>query len=223
MAKPASTLKAQQGRSFPTRGGDRQEGPFTPVHAQCRIELTTYPLRVKAKHSKGMKRMRRPLFLPLVTVATSVFGLLGLAAVPAWATSGAHFMPDTSASVTSTGALSVFVDEAGVGNQTVNYTLSWTGTADYGCVNRGQNHPKASNKESTGSGGTNTFSESPINGRVNTTVPVPGTPPPPEAGFSCPNGQTQVLADVSYTATLTDTTNNASIDLTASKIFFTFK
>jgi hypothetical protein len=161
--------------------------------------------------------------LPLT--AAAAFGVMAPAAS---ATSGAKFKADTSASVITTppdtGALSVFIDESGVGQQTVNYSLTWSGTADYGCINGGGNHPKATNKSSTGSGGTTTFSESPINGRVMTTVTVPGTPPPPQAGFSCPSGQTAVLADVSYSLTLTDTTNgDVSISLTASHTFFTFK
>lgn len=166
--------------------------------------------------------MRRLLFLATALCAT--LGLLGLGTVAAQATSGAHFMNDTSASVTDTGALSVFIDEAGVGNATVNYTLAWTGTAHYGCINGGGKHPRAANKATSSTGGTSTASESPINGRVKATVPVSDTPPPAPSGFSCPPGQTLVLADVSYTVTVTDTTNNnVSTTLTASRIFFTFK
>jgi hypothetical protein len=167
--------------------------------------------------------MRR-ILLRLMVLCATFAGVLALGATAAQATSGAHFMKDTSASVTSSGALSIFIDEAGVGQQQVNYTLVWSGTADYGCINGGGNHPQAANKQTTGSGGTQTFSESPINGRVMATVLVDGTPPPAPTGFSCPNGQTLVLADVSYTATLTDTTNgNVSINLSASHTFFTFK
>jgi hypothetical protein len=168
-----------------------------------------------------MRRFAIALLLAILMLALFVVG--------AGATSGAHFMKDTSASVVvggpNNGALSVFIDEAGVGNATVNYTLAWTATADYGCINGGGNHPRASNKETTTTGGSSTFSESPINGRVMATVsPVPGTPPPAPSGFSCPSGQTLVLADVSYSATLTDTTNGGvSITLTASHTFFTFK
>ena len=162
--------------------------------------------------------------LRMLAALAAALGLLGLGAVSAEATSGAHFMPDTGASVTDSGALSIFIDEAGVGQQTVNYTIAWTGTADYGCINGGGNHPQASNKETTSSGGTTTASLSPINRRVMATVVVPGTPPPAPSDFSCPNGQTLVLADVSYSTTVTDTTNgNVSITLTASRIFFPFK
>jgi hypothetical protein len=165
--------------------------------------------------SKLLLRTLAPL-----TVAAAV---LGLGSLPAGATSGAHFMPATDASVTPSGALSVNIDEAGVGNALVNYTLVWTATADYGCINGGGNHPQATNKETTTAGGSDTFSESPINGRVHATVTVLGTPPPVTNGFTCPNGQTLVLADVSYSATLSDTTNDVSIGLSASATFFTFK
>jgi hypothetical protein len=160
----------------------------------------------------------------MLTALLVTIGLLVLGAASAQATSGAHFMPDTSATVTDTGALSIFIDEAGVGQQTVNYNIVWTGTADYGCINGGGNHPQASNKQTVSSGGATTASLSPINGRVMATVTVPGTPPPAPSTFSCPSGQTLVLADVSYTTTVTDTTNgNVSITLSASRTFFTFK
>jgi hypothetical protein len=55
------------------------------------------------------------------------------------------------------------------------------------------------------------------------TVSVTGTRPPAPPGFACPSGQTLVPADVSYTATLTDTTDNASTTLSGSRTFFTFK
>ena len=140
------------------------------------------------------------------------------------ATSGAHFFNDTSATVTDNGALSVLIDEAGVGQQTDDFTLNWTATADYGCINGGGNHPRASNKSTTTTGGSSSFSASPINGRVRATVTAGGTPPAPSNGFTCPGGQTLVLADVSYSATVMDTTNgDVSNTLTASRTFFTFK
>jgi hypothetical protein len=162
----------------------------------------------------------------LMVLCATFAGVLALGATAAQATSGAHFMSDTSASVvvggTSNGALSIFIDEAGLGQATVDYTLTWSATADYGCINGGGNHPQATNKETTSTGGAQSFSETPKNGRVMATVLVSGTPPP-ATGFSCPSGQTLVLADVSYSATLQDTTNNVSITLTASHTFFTFK
>lgn len=165
-----------------------------------------------------------PRALRMLTALVATVGLFGLGVVSAEAkTSGAHFMPDTAASVADNGALAVFIDEAGVGQENVDYTLTWTATADYGCINGGGNHPQATNKETTTTGGADTFSESPINGRIMVAISVPGTPPPPPSNFSCPSGQTLVLADVTYSATLADTTNNASTTLSASRTFFTFK
>jgi hypothetical protein len=145
--------------------------------------------------------------------------LVGLGAVGTQATSGAHFFHDTAGSVADNGALVVTIDEAGVGQAQVEYTLVWSGTATYACINGGGNHPKAANKATVSGGGSSSFSESPINGRVMASFTVPGTPPGP-GSFSCPSGQTLVLAAVSYAATLTDTTNNVSTSVSASRTFF---
>lgn len=160
--------------------------------------------------------MQRVTKILLLVTVTAAFGLMAQTAA---ATSGAHFFHDTSASVTDSGALSVFIDEAGVGQEQVSYTLDWSGTATYACINGGENHPKAANKATVSGGGESNFQESPINGRVEATYLVPGTPPGPGT-FSCPNGQTLELASVSYSLTLTDTTNNVSISLKASHTFF---
>jgi hypothetical protein len=169
---------------------------------------------------KGEENMRKLLGV-LAVLACASFAFWTAAAS---ATSGAHFFSDTSASVTDNGALSIFIDEAGVGQQTDDFTVAWTATADYGCINGGGNHPKAANKSTATGGGSSSFPESPINGRVRATVTVDGTPPAPTNGFTCPSGQTLVLADVSYSVTVTDTTNgDTSPTLTASRTFFTFK
>jgi len=133
-----------------------------------------------------------------------------LVAVPAGAmTSGAHFFKDTGASVGPTAQLIVHIDEAGVGNTNVNYSISWTGTAVWECINGGTKHPKASNKETVVASGTSSLSLQPRNGRVTATVPVATTPPGPGT-FKCPSGQTLVLASVTYSVTVHDTTNGVS-------------
>jgi hypothetical protein len=156
----------------------------------------------------------------LAAVAGSVALLAGVAT--AEATSGAHFMPATDANVADNGALVLTIDEAGVGNATVSYVASWSATANYGCVNGGGNHPKASNKETVQAAAAAGFTEEPKNGRVQATETVAGTPPPVPTDFSCPGGQVLVLADVTYSVNLADTTNGANIDLTASRVFFQF-
>jgi hypothetical protein len=71
--------------------------------------------------------------------------LLGLTMQSALATSGAHFFFANS-SVNDDGTLVVNWDEAGLGQQQVNYTLSADATAINACINGGGNHPKATNK-----------------------------------------------------------------------------
>ena len=82
-----------------------------------------------------------------------VAGVTAIAAIAIWpvtasATSGAHFFKDTGASVANSGALTVHIDEAGLGDgATTDYTLTAEATATYACINGGGNHPKAANKE----------------------------------------------------------------------------
>ncbi len=147
--------------------------------------------------------MRKSLKLTLVAVFATA--ALAIWAAAAGATSGAHFFFANS-SVNDGGALVVNWDEAGVGQQQVNYTLTADATAIYACINGGDNHPKASNKETTAgqvsAGGTFT----PNNGRVQQSL---SAGPLSAGGFTCPSGQRLVLAKVTYTnIVLTDTTNN---------------
>ena len=102
----------------------------------------------------------------------------------------------------------------------MNYVLSADSTATYACINGGGNHPKASNK-ATFAGPVTSPSTGflPQNGRVRGSIAVG---PISADGFSCPSGQTLVLASVSYTnIMLTDTTNNVSTSVAdTSRTFF---
>jgi hypothetical protein len=151
------------------------------------------------------QRLRR-----LLTVVVSFAAALLMLTAAAFATSGAHFF-NVQSSVDDNGALIVSYDEAGVGNNTVNYTIDITNaSATYACINGGGNHPKAANKETVSGGLSVGFSRDPTNGRV-TGATSPPIGPQPKGSFDCPSGQTLVLASVSYTGiTLTDTTNNVS-------------
>jgi hypothetical protein len=154
----------------------------------------------------------------LLTLAVAVSATL-MWAVAASATSGAHFFSATG-SVSDSGALVVSWDEAGVGQSQVNYILSADSSVTYACINGGGNHPKASNKVTfNGPLSTPNTGFQPENGRVQGSLSVG----PISAGsFTCPNGQTLVLASVSYTnITLTDTTNNVSTSVPdTSRTFF---
>src|SRR5438128_1458038 len=66
--------------------------------------------------------MRR--FLPLAAALAVAASLAAASTISVSATSGAHFFKDTTASVNDNGALVVTIDEAGVGQQQVNYTLT---------------------------------------------------------------------------------------------------
>jgi hypothetical protein len=155
---------------------------------------------------RGVSRLTKIL---LVLAATVAFGLI---AQSASATSGAHFF-SASGSVADNGALQVSWDEAGVGNATVNYTLSAQSSATYACINGGGNHPKAANKQSVnGPLSSPNTGFKPQNGRVTVTNGLSVGPLP--STLVCPSGQTFVLACVSYTnITLTDTTNNVATNI----------
>jgi len=149
--------------------------------------------------------MRRVSFFTL-----SILVLISLTAA-SWAqSSGAHFQRNSVvASVDSTtGNLTVSFTEAGLGNLDVSYTLNATGTAVYACVNNGGRHPQAANKQTVSSQLSGGATFTPQNGKVTgaITLSAPGA-----GAFSCPSGQTLVLASVSYTnVALTDTSNNVS-------------
>ena len=133
------------------------------------------------------------------------------------ATSGAHFF-SVSDSVADNGTLVVSFDEGGVGHvsEQVAYTLNADVTAIYACINAGGNHPNASNKEETVSAPVTVNGEftSTKNGRVIASLSMsPLTPP---GDFSCPGGQTLILASVAYTkVVLTDTINNILVSVSS--------
>jgi hypothetical protein len=150
--------------------------------------------------------------IAILASAAATIALLAFGAGTASATSGAHFF-SASGSVADNGALQVSWDEAGVGNATVNYTLSAQSSATYACINGGGNHPKAANKQSVNGPLTSPNTGfNPINGRVKVTNGISVGPLP--SNLTCPSGQTFVLACVSYTdITLTDTTNGVTANI----------
>ena len=135
--------------------------------------------------------MKRMLF---VLAAVSAAAAL---AVPAALADSPHFIK-ASASIDNSGNLVCTFKEAGLGTtvSTEAVTCSADATAVYACINGGGNHPKASNKE-TVSGPVSGGGEFPVrNGQTTGSITVA---PPGPGDFSCPNGQTLVLASVSYT------------------------
>ena len=139
-----------------------------------------------------------------------------------------HFIGTaTVGGVFSDGGISVKFKEAGLGsNVSINYELGGSFIADYGCVNRGGNHPQASNKTAVAGpiDATATFSSG-KNGTISQTLTF--TPPDPNSELSCPGkNQVAVLADIAYSdLSLADLTNSVSANLSTtslSAVFFTF-
>ena len=142
-------------------------------------------------------------FKNIIMKIYQLFPYLTLLSAPVWA--GPHFLATPVASITSTGALQVCFDEAGLGNTDINYQLTADETAEFGCFNNGGNHPKASNKETVSATISTAATFQPKNGRVQACVT--GQPPSPGA-FSCPPGQVRLLISVTDTnIVLNDTTN----------------
>jgi hypothetical protein len=156
--------------------------------------------------------------LSKILVLLTAMATLGFLAQAASATSGAHFFFANS-SVNDGGGLVVSFDEAGVGQQQVNYTLTADASATYACLNGGGNHPKASNKESVQGSVSGGATFTPQNGRVTGSLT---TGPLTDPSFTCPSGQTRVLACVSYSnIVLTDTTNHVTANpADVSRTFF---
>ena len=117
-----------------------------------------------------------------------------------------HFI-SASAGLSGTN-LVVSFKEAGLGtNQLIDYTANADASATYVCVNKGGANPSTSNKTSVQGpvARSGTFGSG-KNGNVTASLTL--GPPAPPTTFSCPKGQTQQTAEVSYTnVSVTDTTN----------------
>ena len=123
-----------------------------------------------------------------------------------------HFISasDALSTTENLGDLVVSFKEAGLGNNAlIDYTAAADGTATYACINGGGNHPSASNKETvSGPVSANGQFSSGKNGTISQSLTVEEPGP---GSFSCPGGQTFVLADVSFSnVSITDTTNGAT-------------
>jgi hypothetical protein len=158
--------------------------------------------------------MRRILFVFVVMLATAAL------AVPAALADSPHFIR-ASASIDNSGNLVCTFKEVGLGNTATTefVTCSADATAVYACLNGGGNHPQAANKETVsgpvGGGGEFDVRNGQTTGSITVAPPGPGS-------FSCPNGQTLVLASISYSnISLTGSAGDtASVPGTLSRTFF---
>lgn len=136
--------------------------------------------------------MRRRFGMAFATAALLILGLQGTIYADS-----PHFI-SASATIDNAGNLVCTFKEAGLGTTltTEAVTCSANATASYACINGGNNHPKAANKETVG-GPVNGGGNFPVrNGQTTGSITVA---PPGPGSFSCPSGQTLVLASVSYT------------------------
>lgn len=145
--------------------------------------------------------MRRTLLVIAAVFATAAL------AVPAALAVSPHFV---SASASLSGAnLVVSFKEAGLGtNQLITYRADANASATYVCVNKGGGNPSASNKTNVAGpvSAIDTFNSG-KNGNVTASLTL--NPPSPPSDFSCPKGQSQQTAQVTYTdVSITDLTNN---------------
>jgi hypothetical protein len=132
--------------------------------------------------------MRRFLLFAVLALATAA-----IAAPLAWAGSP-HFIQSAFSVTRTDDSLTVSGKEAGLGDETQIH-IEVTATAQ--CINPGQHHPKAANKEDLSAAG-----NFPVqNGKANFSLELTATISP-----SCSPPMTIVFTDV----TVTDTTNDIS-------------
>ncbi|KFY98851.1 hypothetical protein V498_01179 [Pseudogymnoascus sp. VKM F-4517 (FW-2822)] len=150
----------------------------------------------------------------------SDFAILGTSVIAA----SPHFFKDPTASIIVTGdnqgALHVCFKEAGLGNTDIDYLLTADGTAVFGCFNRGNKHPPATNKETSSFKVAQGGSFETKNGAVN--VCFDGDAPDP-GEFTCPPGQERRLMSVTYKdIKLEDDTNGIEVSTSPSSVSETF-
>lgn len=136
--------------------------------------------------------MKRVLFL----LPAAMLAVVAFLAPAAWAGSP-HFVDDTVTATRTDNSLTVSGKEAGLGDEAqVHIVVSATAL----CINPGDHHPKAPNKESLNAAG-----DFPVqNGKANFSLTLTATFQP-----QCSPPMTVVFTDV----TVTDTTNGISTSL----------
>jgi len=162
-----------------------------------------------------MKRITNSQLRIVLVIAAALFCAGGVTRA-----SSPHFVGNVTATLVGND-VQVCWKEAGLGdNQLISYEASAFVTATFHCVNDGGNCPNAANKVTvsgpvTASG---TFASG-KNGQITGCLTLEAPDPPDPGEFSCPNGQTLTLTDISFSnITIKDTTNNITKSATASAI-----
>jgi hypothetical protein len=131
-----------------------------------------------------------------LALAATAFAALILVVPAAWAGSP-HFVDGTVTATRTNNSLTVSGKEAGLGNEAQVHIVV---TATALCINPGDHHPRAANKESVSAEGTFPVQ----NGKADFTLTVTAVFQPP-----CSPPMTVAFTDV----TVTDTTNGISVKL----------
>ncbi len=155
----------------------------------------------------------------VAVIGLSLLMILLIGIVPVMASSP-HFVW-SNASINNAGSLVVGWKEAGLGNnQVIDYYAGANASGYYACINGGNNHPQATNKEAFAGpvSAAGTFNSG-KNGQITASLWMG----PPASTLVCPPGQRLVLACVGYyNIMLWDMTNDipASTPSTVFKTFF---
>jgi hypothetical protein len=151
-------------------------------------------------------------------IAVLALMVTALAAVPALAVNP-HFTKASASGPNASGNLVVSFKIAGLGaNETITVTTTGQASGQYACINRGGNHPQASNKEDfAGPVSASGDFTSDKNGNVTGSLTL--TPPP--TTLTCPGNQQLVLANVTYTdVSVSGGGDTAPISGTFTRTFF---
>jgi hypothetical protein len=156
----------------------------------------------------------------MATVAVTAIAGVAYADSPHFVSASDSIITTAPDGVTNLGDLVVSWKEAGLGdNMLVAYTAAADGSATSACINKGGNHPSASNKETVNGpvSASGSFSSG-KNGQITQSLTVEEPSP---GSFSCPSGQSFVLASVSYTmVSISDNTNRQSEALPNQSVVF---
>jgi hypothetical protein len=180
-----------------------------------RDAITDRPSRQRAI-DKSKERKTRMRHATIVFLAVCVMASFTTAVARA---QSPHYVQGPTAALNGANAV-VSWKEAGLGSiappAVVTYTASASGSATYACINKGGNHPAASNKENV-NGPVSSTGAFPVSKSGTVTGSLSIEPPP--STLDCPGGQAEQLACVSYAnIALTSSAQGTAVAATPSSL-----